>query len=194
MSRPERTQQVTDGLADSVWPVWDASGKYLWFFAATDLGLRSQWLDMTSYDHEENFGLYLAVLKKGEPSPILPESDEDHGVGSAPAARRWSWRTRRSGCGRRSSERQLRAARGRRSRADRFRRIAAADHQCAKRSRAAIFAASRGSRRDGLLSRSGKRRTRGWRRTRRSWRWKHVAALSSKRSPGRDVRQRSGGL
>ncbi len=78
-------QQVTDGLADSVWPVWDASGKYLWFFAATDLGLRSQWLDMTSYDHEENFGLYLAVLKKGEPSPILPESDEDHGVGSAPA-------------------------------------------------------------------------------------------------------------
>ena len=40
---------------------------------------------MTSYDHEENFGLYLAVLKKGEPSPLLPESDEDKGVGSAPA-------------------------------------------------------------------------------------------------------------
>jgi tricorn protease len=80
------SKQVTDGLADSVWPVWDASGKYLWFFASTDFGLRSQWLDMTSYDHEENFGLYLAVLKKGEPSPILPESDEDHGVGNAPAA------------------------------------------------------------------------------------------------------------
>ena len=63
------TKQVTDGLADSVWPVWDASGKYLWFFASTDFGLKSQWLDMTSYDHDENFGLYLAVLKKGEPSP-----------------------------------------------------------------------------------------------------------------------------
>ena len=66
-----------------VWPAWDASGKYLWFFASTDFGLKSQWLDMTSYDHDETFGLYLAVLKKGEPSPLLPESDEDHGVGSA---------------------------------------------------------------------------------------------------------------
>jgi tricorn protease len=76
-------KQVTDALADSVWPAWDASGKYLWFLASTDLGLKSQWLDMTSYDHDENFGLYMAVLKKGEPSPLLPESDEDKGVGNA---------------------------------------------------------------------------------------------------------------
>ncbi len=82
------TKQVTDSLADSVWPVWDASGKYLWFFASTDFGLKSQWLDMTSYDHDENFGLYLAVLKKGEASPVLPESDEDKGVGAAPAGGR----------------------------------------------------------------------------------------------------------
>ncbi len=79
------SRQITDGLADSVWPVWDASGKYLWFFASTDFGLRSQWLDMTSYDRQTTFGLYLAVLKKGEPSPLLPESDEEKGVGSAPA-------------------------------------------------------------------------------------------------------------
>jgi len=78
------SKQVTDNLADSVWPAWDASGKYLWFFASTDFGLKSQWLDMTSYDHDENFGLYLAVLKKGEASPVLPESDEDKGVGAAP--------------------------------------------------------------------------------------------------------------
>ncbi|MFB3855178.1 MAG: PDZ domain-containing protein [Vicinamibacterales bacterium] len=74
------TKQVTDGLADAMYPVWDASGKYLWFLASTDFGLRSQWLDMTSYDREETFGLYLAVLKKSEPSPLLPESDEDPGV------------------------------------------------------------------------------------------------------------------
>ena len=78
------TKQVTDGLADSVWPVWDASGKYLWFLASTDFGLKSQWLDMSSYDHDENFGLYLAILKKGEPSPLLPESDEDPGISAAP--------------------------------------------------------------------------------------------------------------
>ena len=39
---------------------------------------------MTSYDREETFGVYFAVLKKGEPSPLLPESDEDPGVGNAP--------------------------------------------------------------------------------------------------------------
>jgi tricorn protease len=76
------TKQITDGLADAVWPAWDASGKYLWFLASTDFGLRSQWLDMTSYDHDENFGLYLAVLKKTDASPLLPESDEDRGVGT----------------------------------------------------------------------------------------------------------------
>jgi tricorn protease len=76
------TKRVTDGLADAMWPAWDASGKYLWFLASTDYGLLSQWLDMTSYDRTENFGLYVAVLKKGEPSPLLPESDEDAGIGS----------------------------------------------------------------------------------------------------------------
>ena len=52
------------------------------FGSATDFGLRSQWLDMTSYDHDENFGLYFAVLKKSDASPLLPESDEDRGVGT----------------------------------------------------------------------------------------------------------------
>jgi tricorn protease len=93
------TRQVTDGLADSVWPAWDAGGKYLWFLASTDFGLKSQWLDMTSYDHDENFGLYFAVLKKGDPSPLLPESDEDKGVGSAPAAGAGAGRGGRGGRG-----------------------------------------------------------------------------------------------
>ena len=81
------TRQVTDGLADAMFPAWDANGKYLWFLASTNFGLGSQWLDMTSYDREETFGLYFAVLKKGEPSPLLPESDEDAGVGTCPAER-----------------------------------------------------------------------------------------------------------
>src|SRR6185437_2705828 len=76
------TKQGTDGLADAVWPTWDASGKYLWFLASTDFGLRSPWLDMTSYDHTPTFGLYFAVLRKTDASPLLPESDEDRGVGT----------------------------------------------------------------------------------------------------------------
>jgi len=74
------SKQVTDGLADTVWPAWDANGKYLWFLASTNFGLGSQWLDMTSYEHEQTFGLYFAILRKGEPTPLVPESDEDPGI------------------------------------------------------------------------------------------------------------------
>ena len=38
-SRPAKSKQMTDGLADAVWPAWDASGKYLWFLASTNFGL-----------------------------------------------------------------------------------------------------------------------------------------------------------
>ncbi|HSK41189.1 MAG TPA: PDZ domain-containing protein, partial [Arenibaculum sp.] len=80
------SKQLTDGLADAVWPAWDASGKYLWFLASTNYGLASQWLDMTSYERGQTFGLYFAILRKGEPTPFVPESDEDPGVrsGSGP--------------------------------------------------------------------------------------------------------------
>ena len=71
---------VTDGLSDASWPAWDASGKYLWFLASTDFGLRSQWLDMTNYPFEETFGLYFAILAKGEPTPLMPESDDETGA------------------------------------------------------------------------------------------------------------------
>ncbi|MBK6723862.1 MAG: PD40 domain-containing protein [Acidobacteria bacterium] len=79
------SKQITDGLSDAIWPVWDANGKYIWFLASTDYGLRSQWLDMTSYDRETNYGLYLAVLNKSESTPLQPESDEDRGIAVAGA-------------------------------------------------------------------------------------------------------------
>ncbi|HYJ91104.1 MAG TPA: PDZ domain-containing protein, partial [Pyrinomonadaceae bacterium] len=77
-------KQLTDGLSDAVWPVWDANGKYLWFLASTDFGLKSQWLDMTNYPYNPTYGLYMAVLSKKDPSPLLPESDEDTGVPTGP--------------------------------------------------------------------------------------------------------------
>jgi tricorn protease len=72
-----QTEQITNGFADATWPAWDESGKYLWFLASTTFGLNSAWLDMSSYDHPETSALYLAVLAKSEPSPVLPESDEE---------------------------------------------------------------------------------------------------------------------
>lgn len=72
-------RQVTDGLADVVSPVWDANGKYLWFLASTDYGLNSSVLDMSAYERETTRGLYVTVLSKSDPSPLLPESDEETG-------------------------------------------------------------------------------------------------------------------
>src|SRR6185312_1106106 len=67
-----------------------------WFLASTDFGLGSQWLDMTSYDHEETSALYFAVLNKNDPSPLMPESDEETGV---PAAGTGGGRGGRNGSG-----------------------------------------------------------------------------------------------
>ena len=80
-----RARQLTDGLADATSPAWDANGKYLWFFASTSYGLRSGLLDMSSYDRPDPRGLYLVVLARTEPSPLLPESDEEAArAGQAP--------------------------------------------------------------------------------------------------------------
>lgn len=76
------TRQLSDGMADATWPAWDASGRYLYWLASTDYGPRSGWLDMSSYDHPVTRALYAAVLRKGEPNPLAPESDEE-GMGDA---------------------------------------------------------------------------------------------------------------
>ncbi|HEY3175960.1 MAG TPA: hypothetical protein VGK94_09420 [Candidatus Polarisedimenticolia bacterium] len=75
----KRVLTITDGLSDSVSPAWDASGKYLYFLASTDFGLNTGWVDMSSFERPVRRAVYLAVLKAGEPSPVLPESDEEPG-------------------------------------------------------------------------------------------------------------------
>ena len=71
------TRQLTDGMSDAISPVWDESGKYLYFLASTDYALNTGWLDMTSYDRPVTRALYLALLNGDEPSPFLPRSDEE---------------------------------------------------------------------------------------------------------------------
>ncbi len=69
--------QLTDGLSDTQFPVFDKNGKYLYFAASTDIGLGSSWLDMSSLDHPVSRNVYVAVLSKDLPSPLAPESDEE---------------------------------------------------------------------------------------------------------------------
>jgi tricorn protease len=79
-TRTGETRQLTDGMADVISPVWDVSGKYLYFLGSTDYALNTAWLDMTAYDRPVTRALYVALLKAGEPSPFLPKSDEEGGA------------------------------------------------------------------------------------------------------------------
>jgi tricorn protease len=78
-----KATQVTDGMSDCLYPNFDKNGKYLYFTASTDVGLSPGWLDMTSDAHPVTRSVYVAVLRKGLPSPIAPESDEDKGAAAS---------------------------------------------------------------------------------------------------------------
>ncbi|MCE7995070.1 MAG: protease [Roseivirga sp.] len=71
------TEQLTDGMSDAISPVWDESGKYLYFLASTNYGMSTGWLDMSSYNMPVTRGLYMIVLSKDDPSPFVPLSDEE---------------------------------------------------------------------------------------------------------------------
>ncbi len=71
---------VTDGLSESVEPVFDASGKYLYFLGSNDTGMSKHGFSQSSADtRSPRWSLYLAVLQKDVPSPFLRESDEEKG-------------------------------------------------------------------------------------------------------------------
>jgi tricorn protease len=72
-----KSSQITDGLSDALYPVFDKGGKYLYFTASTDIGPSVLGFDMSSYSHRTTRSVYLAVLKKTDPSPLAPESDEE---------------------------------------------------------------------------------------------------------------------
>jgi tricorn protease len=69
--------QITDGLSDARHAAFDRGGRYLYFTASTNVGLGSGWLDMSSLDRQSTRNAYLIVLRKDDPSPLLPESDEE---------------------------------------------------------------------------------------------------------------------
>jgi tricorn protease len=72
-----KASQITDGTADSRFPVFDKNGKTLYFTASTDVGLSVGWLDLSSYQHPLTRSVYAVVLKKGDPNPVEPQSDEE---------------------------------------------------------------------------------------------------------------------
>ena len=71
-----KSTQLTDAMSDANLPVFDPGGKYLYFTASTDSGASLQ-PDIHSIFREVTSTIYLAVLDKTEPTPFLPQSDEE---------------------------------------------------------------------------------------------------------------------
>jgi tricorn protease len=71
-----KATQVTDGMSDAGDPVWDRSGKYLFFTASTDSGSSLQ-PDIQAMTRTATSSIYLIVLDKDDPSPLSPQSDEE---------------------------------------------------------------------------------------------------------------------
>ena len=76
-----KSTQITDGLGDARMPVFDKGGKTLFFAASTDVGLSAGWLDLSSFQHPVSRSVYAVVLKKGDSSPVEPQSDEEKVAG-----------------------------------------------------------------------------------------------------------------
>ena len=77
--------QVTDGLGDVADPVFDRSGKYLYFFGSTNAGPAVDWFAQSNADMQFSRNVYLMVLRNDLPSPLARESDEEKPAPAAPS-------------------------------------------------------------------------------------------------------------
>ncbi|MFO7889025.1 MAG: PDZ domain-containing protein [bacterium] len=72
-----KSYPITRGMSEVSEPVFDKSGKYLYFFSSTDAGPVKHWFAMSSEDMELNRNLYLLTLSKDIGNPLAKESDEE---------------------------------------------------------------------------------------------------------------------
>jgi tricorn protease len=72
-----KNTRITDEMSNAFGPVFDISGKYIYFAASTDTAFHLALLDMTAWPYQPTAGLYLIILSKDEPNPFKPESDDE---------------------------------------------------------------------------------------------------------------------
>lgn len=72
------TTQITDGMSDVDHPMFDSSGKYLYFTASTDIGPAIDGFNLSALNRTTTSSVYAAVLNKTLPSPVPPESDDEN--------------------------------------------------------------------------------------------------------------------
>lgn len=72
-----KSYPVSDGLSDATSPVFDKSGKYLFFFASTDAGPVNHWFAQSTADMESSQSIYIVTLRNDIENPLFKESDEE---------------------------------------------------------------------------------------------------------------------
>lgn len=69
--------QITDGMSDARYPIFDKNGKYLYFAASTNVGEQISFADMSGMGRTTTRTIYAAVLSKDTASPLAPISDDE---------------------------------------------------------------------------------------------------------------------
>jgi tricorn protease len=79
-----KSTQITDGMSDSRDPVFDRSGKYLYFLASTNTALTTTGLDMLGDEAPTSSFLYAAVLSSTVASPLKAETGDEPAADETP--------------------------------------------------------------------------------------------------------------
>ena len=82
----DKSFPVTSGMSDVSEPVFDSSGKYLYFFGSTDAGPVKQWFDLSRGELRMTDSLYVAALTTDAPNPLAKENDEEKGSAAETSA------------------------------------------------------------------------------------------------------------
>jgi tricorn protease len=77
---------ITEGLSEVTEPMFDKGGKYLYLLGSTDAGPLQDWFALSSADMRRTRNVYVVVLRKGIPSPLAKESDEEKAKKPEPPA------------------------------------------------------------------------------------------------------------
>ena len=80
--KSNQAHQVTDGMSNVGAVEFDKGGKYLYFTASTDSGPVS-FGSMSAFNRSRGASAYVMVLSKDDPSPLLPESDDEKAADKA---------------------------------------------------------------------------------------------------------------
>jgi tricorn protease len=71
------SKQITDGMSNAAHPVFDPSGRYLYFTASTNSGPSDAGIDLSALDRATTSSAYVVVLSRDGTSPVPPESDDE---------------------------------------------------------------------------------------------------------------------